>query len=129
MLQSYIFFQVKSLHPVGSAIRGRVLNVDSRKGRVNLTCQPALIDSSLPILDSLRDVAINRVYAGTICHIFPNTDSALVQFYRGVTGILFLKQVHNYTYCSFRCVLASISVRPSACHTFDETWLFGIFLH
>ena len=85
--------QVKKLHPINSSIRGRVLQVEVNRGQVHLTCQPALVNSSLPILDSLRDVVINRVYAGVICHLFPESDSALVKFYNNLTGVLFLKQV------------------------------------
>ena len=85
--------QVKTLHPVNSSISGRVLIVDIKTGGVSVTCQPALVESSLPILNSLEDAVINRVYAGSICHLFENSDSALVKFYNGVTGILFLKQV------------------------------------
>lgn len=86
------FEEVKSLHPIGSAISGRVLTVDVKGGGVSITCQPAMVESSLPILDSLQDAVINRVYAGSVCHIFENSDSALVKFFNGVTGILFLKQ-------------------------------------
>ena len=71
------------------------MKVDVKEGTVTLTCQSALVNSSLPILESVREVVISRVYAGTICHLFPNSDSALVKFYNGVTGILFLKQVWN----------------------------------
>ena len=87
--------QVKSLHPLNSPVAGRVLTVDVKGGGVVVTCQPALVESSLPILDSLADAVINRVYAGSVCHVFENSDSALIKFYAGVTGILFLKQVRQ----------------------------------
>merc|ERR1712142_445997 len=84
--------EAQSLYPIDSSIRGRVLKVDVKEGSVTLTCQSALVNSSLPILESVREVVISRVYAGSVCHLFPNSDSALVKFYNGVTGILFLKQ-------------------------------------